>query len=75
VNIKKVLFGKQISSLKGAVGVTGKIYHFSMVSDGRVKFIRDGNSKCENIDLQELYELYNKESHLNTIVAKHIFQV
>ncbi len=69
--LDKNSFIAQINALKNAASVQGKIYHTIRVDGNSVRFIRQGKSTAERIDLEELFELYqaidyptNKEARL-----------
>jgi hypothetical protein len=58
----KKSFIEHVAALSSVPSVQGKVYRSIKVVNEKVKFIREGKSKEESIDLSELYELYQKVS-------------
>jgi hypothetical protein len=63
-------FRHQLSTVKQAKSISGKVYKIISVSATYVEFVREHNSKSERISIIELYNLYSKEKNINTSVAK-----
>jgi len=57
-NLSKQSFITSINALKDAKSVTGKTYHSFYIDDTKVHFKREGKTKHEAINLEELYKLY-----------------
>jgi len=66
-------FIAQINTLENAMSIQGKTYHNLSVAGSKVYFTRQGKSRSESIDVNELYELYLKvDSPTNKEVRDYI---
>ena len=63
-------FKIELSNIKTAKSVTGKIYTLTDITNENINFRRNDNVKFEKISIDELYNLYNNENNYNTSIAK-----
>lgn len=63
-------FVTQLSQVHEAVSVQGKHYTDIHVSGTHIEYTRESNSR-ESIDIQELFEVYEKANQINTIILRN----
>ncbi len=70
MKLTKNEFIRRLNLITSAASVTGKTYRAIRVDGRYVTFIRQGKFSPEEINIDELYELYFSEDAINTSVAK-----